>query len=222
MVKWGSSEGILGKNEIKSSWENSKSCSCRCYVRGLRWLCPSSINAAPSFSLLSLYAALSDRHPASPTSWHLQCNPGFSHTVSHCLSGPPRSTCLPHTWPRWRKTPQPLYFCILPDTKARGLWTAPPKPPAPWITAEAAVLHCYCLEEENSLSLFFSQVGSLGRVLPWDAPTYPNEDQTSSQSLYFFYPWLLHYISWYPLSLQTVHFVFFFFALLTPSYCRPV
>lgn len=97
MVKWGSSEGILGKSEIKFCWENSKSCSCRSYVRGLRWLCPSSINAAPCFSLLSLYAALSDRHPASPTSWHLQRNPGFSHTVSHCLSGPPRSTCLPHT-----------------------------------------------------------------------------------------------------------------------------
>lgn len=185
MVKWGSSEGILG--EIKPSWENSKSCSCRSYVKRFRWLCPSSINTAPRFSLLSLYAALPDRHPASPTSWHLQRNPGFRYTVSHCLSGLPRSTCLPHTWPWWRKTPQPLYFCILPDTKARGMWTALPRPPAPWITAEAAFIHCYYLEEENSLSLFFSQAESLGRVLPWDAPMYSNEDQTSSQSLYFFF-----------------------------------
>lgn len=85
MVKWGSSGGIVDKSKIKPSRESFKSCSFRSYVKGLRWLCPSSFNAAPCFSLLSLYAALPDRHPASPTSWHLQRNPGFSFTVSHIV-----------------------------------------------------------------------------------------------------------------------------------------
>ena len=138
-------------------------------------------------------------------------------SVSQChnsLLGPPWSTCLPHTWPQWRKTPQPLYSYILPDTKARGMWTALLRSPAPWITAQAAFSHCYYLEEENSVSLFFLQVGSLGKVLLWGCPHVSQWKSGLFSISLFFYPWLWHYISWYSFSLPTVHFVFFSHCLL--------
>lgn len=114
------------KAVLKHRRAHSKSCIPMYDVKGFRWFFPCSFAAAiPSLSWDGSMPVSSPPWQASlaltsPTSWSLQCNPGFTQWL--CKAGffctHLTSAVLLNLRGRFHS---PLYSCILHDSKARTI-----------------------------------------------------------------------------------------------------
>lgn len=161
---------------------------------------PAVVPTAYSFSLgcsYSFSAALAGRCfmiLASPTSWDLQWNPGFTFTMYAIVS-------------------QDVHSCVLHDSEARTTGMMLPSLTTAYLGCSQKLRFVVAFEElKIFLILFILRVGTLlCGVFPWGCHSlYPIDHQTFLDTFHLFLHKLClqHYISWCCVAPQTECFIF--------------